>query len=216
MTARDGSLALGCLRASIAPSPMAKTGRRCHAEHMPRQLLNSLTGLLLSSLSGAATALVVLKLLRDEGSSGFDFYTVSEEWAFVVMLVGGVVIALAAPLFAVALLVHWALHAKEFSSAPRVSLRQIARLPLVVGAWYLLSGASFFALDGAFTRLGGTTPFCYEHPFLGLYEPVASTLWRAGLPGGGRYVNAYLADTWRHRPHRPDAAGPARHFAQTL
>jgi len=179
---------------------------------MPRQLLHSLTGLILTALTGAGTALTIPKVLRDEAWTGLDFYSVPEEWALIAMVITGITLALAAPLFALVLFAHWWRRRDAFSSAPRASKRQVVRLPMVVVAWYVISGACLFSLDASFTRRGGTTPFCYDHPVLFVYQPVVSTLFRLGWHGGGRYTRAYMDDSWRGRPIQYDAPGPAAYY----
>lgn len=179
---------------------------------MPRQLLHSLTGLALAAVTGIATAFTISKVLRDEAWSGLDLYAVPEEWALVAMLASGLVIALVAPLFGIVLVAYWWLRREHFSLAPRVSTRQFVRLPIVIGTWYVFSGAWLFSLDCSFTRLGGTTPFCYDHPALFVYQPVASALFRMGLHGGGRTTRAQIDGTWRSRPVRSDPRGPAAAF----
>lgn len=176
---------------------------------MPRQLFHSLTALFLTALTSVGIAFTVSKVLRDEVWMGFDYYSAVEEWVMVSLALVAVVLVVVAPLFALVLLVHWGRRRAHFSGAPRVSARNVARLPVVIGSWYVLSGAAFFSLDCSFTRIGGTTPFCYDHPVLVVYQPLASALFMTGWQGGGRFAHASMNDTWRGRPQRVIENGPA-------
>ena len=58
-------------------------------------------------------------------------------------------------------------------------------------SWFLASFLLFFSIDGSFTRVGGTTTYCYFNPLFGIYEPMALGAWGAGVLGGGPLVKAH-------------------------
>lgn len=59
---------------------------------------------------------------------------------------------------------------------------------LLLSGFYLISFGLFYSVDGSFTRLLSTTPYCYPHPIFRIYQPLVRLAWSAGWHGGGEFV----------------------------
>ena len=79
----------------------------------------------------------------------------------------------------------------------RTATRRVLEAVLMAGApiaavYYVVSFIAFYSIDGSFTREGGTTPYCYVHPWNGMYQPLAERALRLGWWGGGPHVAEWL------------------------
>lgn len=86
----------------------------------------------------------------------------------------------------------------------------IGHAAAVLAAWYVGSFAAFFAIDGTFSRGGGSTPYCYPRVGFELYEPLWELVSELGWMkrGGGRIVAEDLA--WTARFHSTEREVDAR------
>lgn len=145
-------------------------------------------GLFLLALTGVSLSLVVTKPLRYEVWFGTDLYSRAEETVFVALFAVGLCVAFASVAFAVILAAHWVRNRARFASAIRFRLRDTGFVAVAIVGWYVASFACFFSLDASFTRLGGTTPLCYDNPYFQAYDPLWQMAVGTGLRGGDRLL----------------------------
>jgi hypothetical protein len=79
---------------------------------------------------------------------------------------------------------------KQKKAAPRDGNRwQDFSILLIL--FYLISFCVFYTLDGTFTKVLSTTPYCYSHPVFKIYQPLFHLAWKIEWYGGREVVDWY-------------------------
>ena len=65
-------------------------------------------------------------------------------------------------------------------------------IPCLLLLWYCSSFLLLYSINGAFTRRGGTTPYCYGEPVFFVYDPLVRLALDVHWYGGNRYASAYM------------------------
>lgn len=158
--------------------------RKCR---VPRRLLYQLISLFLAALVPAGAVLVLSKRFFYEASMNVSLYSETEDSA--ARLLAGVLLGGAAAssvaFFVVAIR---AFRSRKTLSGPRCSSLDLTGVAIIAAISYLGTFSLFFSIDGSFTRLGGTTPYCYARPGFQMYEPLVRVARRLGFRGGNRYL----------------------------
>ena len=119
-------------------------------------------------------------------------------------------------LVAFILLVIQAIRQKK-SKGRLVNRKDISVVPAILFVWYIISFSLFYSLNAAFTRIGGTTPYCYDDPFMKIYEPMVNLAYRIGWYGSGnRYALAWLKNGGIDNQESEKADAPDRDSPQFL
>ena len=95
--------------------------------------------------------------------------------------------------------------------------KDILVVPAILFIWYITSFSLFYSLNAAFTRIGGTTPYCYDDPFMKIYEPMVSLAYRIGWYGSGnRYALDWLKNAGINNQQSEKTVIPNRNSSQLL
>ncbi|MCI5137484.1 MAG: hypothetical protein D3922_03510, partial [Candidatus Electrothrix sp. AR1] len=79
---------------------------------------------------------------------------------------------------------------KQEKVAPQDSNRW-QKFSILLILFYLISFCVFYTLDGTFTKVLGTTPYCHAHPVFKIYQPLFDLAWKMEWYGGREVIDAY-------------------------